>query len=74
MKHSILFLLPTFGFVLALTSCAPEKAGKEAAATLNGQGTHYEWNDDGGAGQVKVRVNLSVQRAYVTRGARRVGW
>lgn len=34
----------------------------------------YKWQDDGGPGEVKVRINLSSQRAYYTRGGRPIGW
>lgn len=34
----------------------------------------YEWNDQGGPGELKVRINLSSQRASFTRGGHQVGW
>lgn len=34
----------------------------------------YEWNDHGGPGKVKVRINLSEQRAYYTRAGQPIGW
>ena len=34
----------------------------------------YAWHDDGGPGSVKVKINLSEQRAYYTRGGRPIGW
>ncbi|MBK1825488.1 L,D-transpeptidase family protein [Haloferula rosea] len=34
----------------------------------------YEWNDDGGPGEVAIRINLETQRASYTRGGRPIGW
>lgn len=34
----------------------------------------YEWYDDQSAGPLKIRINLSEQRAIYTRGGREIGW
>ena len=34
----------------------------------------YEWYDDGGTEEVKVKINLSRQIAEFTRGGREIGW
>lgn len=34
----------------------------------------YEWYDDGGPGDISIRVNLSSQIATIYRGRREVGW
>lgn len=78
MKTQAHFPLVLLGFALALAlaSCATNPESKEAStnATPTGEGTHFSWNDDGGPGDVKVRINLSSQRAVVTRGGRQIGW
>jgi lipoprotein-anchoring transpeptidase ErfK/SrfK len=34
----------------------------------------YEWYDDQGPGEVKVKINLNTQLAHFTRGDREIGW
>jgi lipoprotein-anchoring transpeptidase ErfK/SrfK len=34
----------------------------------------YEWYDDGGAGEISIRINLRSQIAMIYRGNREVGW
>lgn len=34
----------------------------------------YDWHDDGGPGEVAVKINLNDQRATYTRGGRWIGW
>lgn len=34
----------------------------------------YEWNDDGGPGEVSVEIDLSQQLATYRRGGRAIGW
>lgn len=34
----------------------------------------YDWHDDGGPGNVSIRINLGSQHAYFTRGGRPIGW
>ena len=56
---------------LALVSCATNAPPATLPAL---QSALYEWNDDGGPGSLKIRINLNAQRAYFTRGGRPVGW
>ena len=53
-----------------LSSCTPYQEPKPVKA----QRVMYEWHDDGGPGEVKVRINLTSQRAFYTRGGRPIGW
>jgi len=41
---------------------------------MSPQESLYEWYDDGGAGEVAIRINLSTQMANFTRGDRDIGW
>ncbi len=34
----------------------------------------YEWYDDGGKGDVAIKINLATQKAEFTRGGRPIGW
>lgn len=34
----------------------------------------YDWRDDGGPGNVSIRINLGSQHAYFSRGGRPIGW
>ncbi|MBB5353282.1 lipoprotein-anchoring transpeptidase ErfK/SrfK [Haloferula luteola] len=55
-----------FGFA----SCAPSTPliAERAEPVL------YQWHDDGGPGKVEVKINLTEQQAYFTRGGRPIGW
>lgn len=55
-----------------MTSCASSSAPPEPPPRA--QHVMYEWYDDGGPGEVNVRINLSSQKAYFTRGGRDIGW
>lgn len=56
--------------VFSLVSCAPapplepQKAGR----------VMYQWYDDGGPGEVSIKINLTEQIATVKRGGREIGW
>jgi L,D-transpeptidase catalytic domain len=52
------------------TSCGifPGRAPHKAKAVL------YQWNDDGGPGEVSVDIDLSEQIATYKRGERVIGW
>ena len=73
---SSLFSTLAAGLCLALVSCAAtapriidkRRPPKKAEYVM------YEWYDDQGPGQVKIRINLSEQRANYTRGGRDIGW
>ncbi len=56
--------------VLFVVSCGPLPEVEPTRAEL----VMYEWYDDGGPGEVKVRIDLSEQRAFYTRGGRSIGW
>lgn len=55
-----------------VASCGPLPDEPPPAPGL--QMAMYEWNDDGGPGAVKIRINLGEQRAFYTRGGRPIGW
>jgi lipoprotein-anchoring transpeptidase ErfK/SrfK len=69
---------------LGLSACGP--APRQIAQTpvaagptfgsppISPQWSLYEWNDDGGQGEVSVRINLSNQMATFHRGGREIGW
>lgn len=68
LRHLVLPLLG--GFLLASVSCVPAPQ----VTTLKAQPVMYEWNDDGGPGKVKVEIDLTEQRAFISRGDRPIGW
>ncbi len=55
---------------LALCSCATTPPGPPPKA----EHVLYEWYDDYGPGEVKVKIDLGEQRATYTRGGREIGW
>lgn len=57
-------------FVAALFSCTPLEPLPPPRA---GQ-VLYHWNDDGGGGEIAVRINLTSQIATIYRGRREIGW
>ncbi|MEM1083286.1 MAG: L,D-transpeptidase family protein [Verrucomicrobiota bacterium] len=69
-RRSLRFLTVAVLPAALWTSCSPYKASPPPQA----QRVLYEWHDDGGPGEVKVRINLSSQRAFYTRGGRPIGW
>lgn len=70
LRLSIPFSLLACLLAGALTSCTPFQPSQP----LKAQRTMYEWHDDQGPGDVKVRINLTSQRAFYTRGGRPIGW
>ena len=56
-----------------LPSCVPHSATKTTTTRVEHR-QMYEWNDDGGPGEVKIRINLATQKAHYTRGGRPIGW
>jgi len=67
---SILRLIPLAGLCLGLGSCglvAPKDPAKA-------QTVMYEWDDDGGPGDVSVEIDLAKQVATYKRGGRDIGW
>lgn len=62
--------LPAVLSGLALCSCATTPPGPAPKA----EHVLYEWYDDHGPGEVKVKIDLGEQRATYTRGGREIGW
>lgn len=58
------------GLLLGLCSCAmtPRSTSSHPRRIM------YEWDDDGGPGEVAVTLDLSRQKATYTRGGRPIGW
>lgn len=56
-----------------LSSCSLIKPA-EPTKPLKPKRVMYEWYDDQGPGEVKIRIDLDSQRAYYTRGNRPIGW
>lgn len=65
-----IFLFLGLAASLLWSSCAPVHRG----AVSKAQPTLYNWDDDGGPGEVKIRINMTSQRAFFTRGERPIGW
>jgi lipoprotein-anchoring transpeptidase ErfK/SrfK len=63
------------GLCMALVSCAsaPRIIDKRRPPQ-KAEYVMYEWHDDQGSGPLKIRINLSEQRAFYTRGGREIGW
>lgn len=75
MTTSLLSRIATTAAALTLIACGPVNIiEKGPLATPKAEHVLYEWYDDGGPGEVKVRINLSEQRAFYTRGGRDIGW
>jgi hypothetical protein len=68
---SPLFAVALLG-ALAIAGCAPVRP--VSASTASPRPILYEWFDDGGPGDLHIRINLSNQKAYYTRNGRPVGW
>ncbi len=69
--HRLLTLTATtVAVVCGMVSCAPAPPLPPPRA---GQ-VLYHWNDDGGPGDISIRINLTSQIATVYRGRREVGW
>lgn len=64
------FLLLAAAPVLLMASCSP----MVEQVPVRAQRVMYEWFDDGGPGQVEVRIDLGEQKAFYTRGGRPIGW
>ncbi|MCP5548565.1 MAG: L,D-transpeptidase family protein [Akkermansiaceae bacterium] len=57
---------------LAAVSCTP--AGPPPPSVRQQPRVLHEWYDDGGPGEVKIRISLRDQIAEFTRGGRSIGW
>ncbi len=67
-------LLPLAALCLACLACLSSCAAPPQVIEKPGEPVLYEWNDDGGPGEVAIRINLTAQRAFYTRGGRPIGW
>jgi lipoprotein-anchoring transpeptidase ErfK/SrfK len=78
MITSLLSRIATAAACLTLMACGPvnviTKGTGGAPFTQKAEHVLYQWYDDGGPGELKVRIDLSEQQAYYTRGGRDVGW
>ncbi len=70
MSFSSLPWLACLSLVFLTTSCGifPPKPPAKAKPLL------YEWQDDGGPGEVSVKIDLAEQIATYERGGRAIGW
>jgi lipoprotein-anchoring transpeptidase ErfK/SrfK len=60
---------------LSLMACGPVNIiAKGPSSPHRAEHVLYQWYDDGGPGELKVRIDLSEQQAFYTRGGRDVGW
>lgn len=59
---------------LVAFACLPSCASSSRTTTREARPVLYNWNDDGGPGEVAIRINLDAQRAFYTRGDRPIGW
>lgn len=69
MKKGFLIVTAFVG-ALFFSSCAPKIPQDPPKASH----VMYEWHDDGGPGEISVKINLSSQKAVVKRGGRLIGW
>jgi lipoprotein-anchoring transpeptidase ErfK/SrfK len=60
---------------LSLMACGPVNIiNKGPSSPHKAEHVLYQWYDDGGPGELKVRIDLSEQQAFYTRGGRDIGW
>lgn len=62
------------GLSFTLVSCTPAPSTPTMSHTRPVPRVLHEWYDDGGPGEVKIRISLKDQIAEITRGGRDVGW
>jgi hypothetical protein len=66
-------MLVTLGLMpWMLGACVP--AGQPQKSPVRAERILYRWYDDGGAGQVAIRISLRDQIAEFERGGRPIGW
>ena len=67
---SVLQCFVATGLLIGLVACAmaPRDLPPQASRIL------YEWDDDGGPGELAVTLDLAAQTASYTRGGRPIGW
>lgn len=72
---SLLSRIATAAAGLTLMACGPVNIINKGPLTARkAEHVLYQWYDDGGPGELKIRIDLSAQQAYYTRGGRDVGW
>src|SRR5690606_27714779 len=64
--------LLSLGSAVILVSCAAPSG--PARPPQKAEHVMYQWYDDGGPGNVAVTINLTEQKAFVSRGGRDIGW
>lgn len=64
------FLFAAGIVVASFSSCAPAPP----LAPQKADRIMFQWYDDGGPGEVAVKINLTEQVATVKRGGREIGW
>lgn len=71
-----LFLLAPLAIATTLVSCTtgPLTSISSPHPDPDGDRHLFDWHDDGGPGEVAVKINLNTQRATYTRGGRPIGW
>lgn len=78
MNRHFLRALPALTLVLGAVSCTPSiRYGPPPAASFPAPfpGPRlYEWVDDHGPGEIRIRINRSTNIANFTRGGRDIGW
>lgn len=62
-----------FGMLICLlaNSCSPNP---QTTTITRAQPILYQWHDHGGPGEVRIRIDLTDQRAYFTRAGEPIGW
>jgi lipoprotein-anchoring transpeptidase ErfK/SrfK len=75
MISSLLSRIATATAGLTLMACGPVNIIAKGPPTAHkAEHVLYQWYDDGGPGELKIRIDLSEQQAFYTRGGRDVGW
>ena len=75
MTISLLSRIATTTAGLTLVACGPVNIiNKGPLVTPKAEHVLYQWYDDGGPGEVRIRIDLTEQRAFYTRGGRDIGW
>jgi lipoprotein-anchoring transpeptidase ErfK/SrfK len=78
MSTSLLSRIATAAAGLSLMACGPvniiNKGPGGGPTAHKAEHVLYQWYDDGGPGELKVRIDLNQQIATYTRGGRPIGW
>lgn len=60
--------------LLTISACTPPPPPRSVAAPPSGLEALFDWNDDGGPGEISIYIERATQRAYFKRGERTIGW